>query len=352
MEILGRLLFLYLLFSVNRNITPQQYFHEQINGGTHTTKDLIRYLRQYNPETVTDMLTAVQSMLRTLIAPQKRGLVIAVDEAQLAITNILPRRSISPKTFVEKHKISSNMGGLIANHLLGFFTPLLSTLGTIPATIVVLGTSLSLQDVERVMPAIGKEDEGFMNIVNFPRFDIHDMRQLLSTLLVISDSDLPPDKDLRMLTGRTRFTMSIVGRLLDEGHSKGGNKKQRLRRSFDSALGKSRNQVRKKANELLHYGANKHTVELLSRMVLSFILQAGRTSFDNDSDVDLVQSTLCGLTPESDGLHYIMDEPLVINAVEAELRESNIDPEFIEYSEQFQRILENLGVQPIQPTAK
>ncbi|KAF9405099.1 hypothetical protein BGZ76_006689, partial [Entomortierella beljakovae] len=194
---------------VNRDITPQQYFHEQINGGTRTIRGLIKCLHQYTPETITDMLTAVQLKLQTLMAPQKRGLLIAVDEAQLAITNILPKRFISPKAMAEKRQFLTQKGRLIENYLHGFFTPLLSVLGEIPATLVVLGTSLSLQDVDHVISAISKREDCFKSIVRFPRFDVDEMRQLLRSLLAISEGDLPRNEDLYMLTGRTRFTMAI-----------------------------------------------------------------------------------------------------------------------------------------------
>ncbi|KAF9397965.1 hypothetical protein BGZ76_008251, partial [Entomortierella beljakovae] len=51
------------------------------------------------------------------MAPQKWGLVIAVDEAQLAITNILPKRFISPKSIAENRQFLTQKGGLIENNL-------------------------------------------------------------------------------------------------------------------------------------------------------------------------------------------------------------------------------------------
>ncbi|KAF9406501.1 hypothetical protein BGZ76_006319, partial [Entomortierella beljakovae] len=337
-EFLGRLLFLYLLFSINRDITPQQYFHEQINGGTRMIESLIDDLLQYTPRTITNMLTAIQLKLRTLMAPQKRGLVIAVDEAQHAISSILPKRFISPMALAKKRQFLAQKGGLIEHYLRGFFAPLLSVLGEIPATVVVLGTSLSLQVVDQVTSAISKGEDYFKSIVKFPRFDVDEMRQLLSSLLAISKRDLPQNEDLYMLTGRTCFTMAIIRQLIDESLLERMNKRQRLTRAFDSAQATSRRQISEKVEELLNGGKDKYIVKLLSRMVLSYKLQAGRTSFTNESDVDLVQSTLCGLSPVSDGLHYMMDEPLVVKAVEGVLKRLNIDPDFTEYSVQFERI--------------
>jgi len=49
--------------------------------------------------------------------------------------------------------------------------------------------------------------------------------------------------------------------------------------------------------------------------------------FKSESHVDLADKALQSTNP-SDGVHWLMDEPLVVMMVEEELRGSNADPEF------------------------
>lgn len=66
----------------------------------------------------------------------------------------------------------------------------------------------------------------------------------------------------------------------------------------------------------------------LCRMVLAGKLCKNSISFPMDVDADFVDKGLCGLTMDSDGYHWKMDEQLVLDRAEAELNNADIDPEF------------------------
>src|SRR5690349_18601996 len=61
-----------------------------------------------------------------------------------------------------------NCTGINPNVLCGFLTPLCSTLSSMPATLVVLGTQLTLASAEHVYTAVGKDDLRFTRITHFP----------------------------------------------------------------------------------------------------------------------------------------------------------------------------------------
>lgn len=53
---------------------------------------------------------------------------------------------------------------------------------------------------------------------------------------------------------------------------------------------------------------------------------------------------LCSLRVHSNGVHWLMDEPLVVEVVEEELDRSNVDPALSEHLRQLDGIIENLGI--------
>jgi hypothetical protein len=83
---------------------------------------------------------------------------------------------------------------------------------------------------------------------------------------------------------------------------------------------------------------------LLGRMVLAYKLQGGRIWFASESQADFMNKALCSLQMHNDGVHWLMDEPLVVEVVEEELKRSNVDPGFLEHLRQLNGIIEHLGV--------
>ncbi|KAI8595212.1 hypothetical protein EDD21DRAFT_448798 [Dissophora ornata] len=79
-------------------------------------------------------------------------------------------------------------------------------------------------------------------------------------------------------------------------------------------------------------------------MVLAYRLQDGKISFSSDKQSDFVDKALCKLRLHPDGIHLVIDEPMVVEVVEEELKASNKDPAFVEHIDQFCRIITNFGI--------
>ncbi|KAG0162860.1 hypothetical protein DFQ29_003626, partial [Apophysomyces sp. BC1021] len=79
-------------------------------------------------------------------------------------------------------------------------------------------------------------------------------------------------------------------------------------------------------------------------MVIASKLWNGKISFENDTTVDFIQSSLCNLQGESDGVHFTIDEPLVVKVVETTLKKLGVDITYVQYLDQFNRLIEHLGV--------
>ncbi|KAF9350089.1 hypothetical protein BGX26_011681 [Mortierella sp. AD094] len=83
--------------NLNPGLTPEQFFREQINGGAKTITKLIRRLSGFDSGTIQTMLSEVDDQLRSFLQPRgqpKRGLVIALNEAHIADTDILTKKLV------------------------------------------------------------------------------------------------------------------------------------------------------------------------------------------------------------------------------------------------------------------
>ncbi|KAG0277855.1 hypothetical protein BGZ96_002685 [Linnemannia gamsii] len=101
LEFLARLLFLQLLLQSKPDLKPQQFFREQTTSGASTIGELVYKLREYDNHTIHAFLDKVQTKLRSLLASRRLGLVIALDEAQVAVTGILSDKLISPSALLK-----------------------------------------------------------------------------------------------------------------------------------------------------------------------------------------------------------------------------------------------------------
>ncbi|KAG0041715.1 hypothetical protein BGZ90_009680 [Linnemannia elongata] len=121
------------------------------------------------------MLGEVQTKLHLLLVPRRLGLVIALDEAQVAVTGILSGKLISPSALMKNRDalLDSRTNQIQSKFRRGFLTPLSATLSNMQATLVILGTALSLQDADHVYSAVGKLTN-FTRITDFPQFDEDD----------------------------------------------------------------------------------------------------------------------------------------------------------------------------------
>ncbi|KAG9067627.1 hypothetical protein KI688_012412 [Linnemannia hyalina] len=226
----------------------------------------------------------------------------------------------------------------------GFLTPLSATLSNMRATLVIIGTALSLQDADHVYSAIAKPTN-FSRITEFPRFDEKDVIKIHSKLVDMSDCEIPPAKRHK-LTGRARFSIDVVERLATRCSSQ-DSKQAILDDAVDKSIEHTINGLRIGVRTILESDKTNEAARLLSRMVLAYHLQDAKISFSSQLQSDFVAKALCRLQQHPDGVHLIMDEPLVVEAVEEAVEEglksSGKDPTFIEYMDQLNRLIENLG---------
>ncbi|KAG9070410.1 hypothetical protein KI688_009747 [Linnemannia hyalina] len=307
LEFLARLLFLQHLLDDNPDLEPLQFFREQTTKGAFTIGDLVYKLKEYDHNTIQAMLSKVQAKLQSILVSKRLGLVIALDEAQMPSSTA-------------KNQIQSKFRR-------GFLTPLSATLSNMRATLVILGTALSLQDADHVYSAIAKPTN-FSRITEFPRFNEKDVIKTHSKLVDMSDCEIPPAKR-RKLTGRVRFSIDVVERLATRCSTQ-DSKQAILDDAVDKSIEHTMNGLRIGVRTILESDKTNEAARLLSRMVLAYHLQDAKISFSSQLQSDFVDKALCRLQQHPDGVHLIMDEPLVVEAVEEELKSSGKDPTFID----------------------
>ncbi|KAF9304314.1 hypothetical protein BGZ74_001844 [Mortierella antarctica] len=176
----------------------------------------------------------VQNKLAGYLTKRGLGLVIALDQAQVAGSRILAGRFIALSSLRGNQNILGGKSQVQHRHRRGFLTPLCATLGVMRATLVVLGTSLSLQDADYTYSAVGKRTN-FHRIMQFPLFDDQDVEDVLLELIDISDC-----------------TLLHVKR----------------RKAFDSAADLAKTELRRKVRELLENDRTGDVIHLLGRMLM------------------------------------------------------------------------------------
>ncbi|KAF9936415.1 hypothetical protein BGZ65_002413 [Modicella reniformis] len=168
-EFLARLLFLQFSSSTTR-----------ISKGASTIGKLVHKLQEYDNRTISAILGQVQTDIRGLL-PRRLGVVIALDAAQVASNRISSDKLISPSGLIMKKNILfDNKGQIQPEFRRGF-------LNNMQATLVILGTALSLQDAEHFYSAIAKQTH-FSRITDLPKFL---RKTVLSDLLDMKDCAIP-----------------------------------------------------------------------------------------------------------------------------------------------------------------
>ncbi|KAG0074188.1 hypothetical protein BGZ90_010963, partial [Linnemannia elongata] len=301
-------------------LEPQQFFREQTTAaGTSTIRELVKVLKEYDSLAIQYMLDDVQTKLHAHIDPRCRGLVIALDEAQAAATNILAGKFISPSALAaywntrNPPSVLFDKNEIHRHHRRGFLTPLSATLSRMQATLVILGTAISLQDVDRI----------------------------LSDLVDMSGCEIPPAKR-RKLSGRPQFSLGIVN-LLFATDSIQDSKQNILESAVAKQIEGVKHDLRDRVRNILASDQTGEASRLLCRMVLAYQFQDAKMSFSSSQQADFVDRALCRLRALIDGVHLFMEEPLVVEAVEEELKASSKDPSYVEYLDQLHRIVANLG---------
>jgi len=223
-------------------------------------------LRQYDTTTISNLL---QEDLTKHLYSQSQGLVIALDEAHIAEKRILAGKLISLSALLRNEKILNQKNELEERYQRGFLTPLCATLSSnMHATLVVLGTSLSLLDADHVYTAISKRIN-FERITNFPSINEQDVDNLLKKAIDLSDCEIPPAKRQR-LTGRPRFSANVIGHLMEKNDSDTDTKQDVLNCAIDSAIDQAKNDLKSMMCNLLTNDKTGKIAHLLSRMVLAY----------------------------------------------------------------------------------
>ncbi|KAF9543651.1 hypothetical protein EC957_000583 [Mortierella hygrophila] len=343
LEILARLVFLQLLLNNNPKLEPIQYFREQTTGGASTIGELADRLREYDNNTIQAMLHEVETKVDSLLGVKGNCLVIALDEAHIAEKEILADKLVSPFAMAKSRGGLFDDNNQIRSELRrGFLTPLTAALNNIKATLVILGTKLSLQDTDHVYTDVGKKTS-LINVMDFPRFDQDDVDKILSDLVDMSDCEISPAKRHK-LTGRAQFSVGVIDRLVASGSIQ-ASKQDILDNAIDDTIEYVMGVLRKGARTILESDKTGEDARLLRRMVLAYHLQDDKISFPSRHQSDYVEMGLCRLLPHHNGdIHLVMDEPMVVEAVEEELKASHRDSAFSEYLGLLYQSVNNFGV--------
>ncbi|KAF9320026.1 hypothetical protein BG003_007388 [Podila horticola] len=346
LEFLARLLFLQLLLNHIPSLKPEQFFLEQTaTNGASTIGTLVYKLREYDTLTIEAMLRVTQTKLHSHLVSRRLGLVIAVDEAQVTENDILAGKLISPPALIDyrnnKDAIFDGKNQVQLKYRRGFLTPLSAALSGMRVTLVILGTALSLQNADHVYSALDKTIN-FTRIIDFPQFDSSDVNKMISDLVDLSDCDIPPAKR-RKLSGRARFSLGIIKRLIVTDQTL-FSKQATLDSAVDRTIEHVKHDLRGGVCTLLESDKTGEAARLLSRMVLAYHLHDAKISFSSQQQSDFVNKALCSLRQHPDGVHLIMDEPIVVEAVEEELKTSGKDSALMEYLDQLYQIVTNFGV--------
>lgn len=165
---------------------------------------------------------------------------------------------------------------------------------------------------------------------------------MISDLVDLSDCEIPPAKR-RKLSGRARFSLGIIRRLIATDLTQ-IPKQATLDTAVNETIEHVKRGIRDSVRTILASDMTNTAAGLLCRMVLAYRLRGRKVSFSSQGQSDFVNKALCRLRQHPDGVHVIMDESIVIEAVEEELKASGKDPAFSEYMEQIYQIVANFGV--------
>lgn len=189
----GPTVFLQRLQNNNVDLEPQEFFLAQTTAGSaRAFPKLVKMLRCCTSGMIDYMLQKVQTKLHALLSPKRRGQVIAVDDSQVTVNNILARKLISEPALVKNREaLLDDKGQIKLKFRRSFFSPLSVTLSEMEVTLVILGTAVSLQEADEVYSSIA-EQTNFIRVTEFPQFDADDdaddVNRMLSDLVDLSDA--------------------------------------------------------------------------------------------------------------------------------------------------------------------
>ncbi|KAJ1561463.1 hypothetical protein HK096_004624 [Nowakowskiella sp. JEL0078] len=175
----------------------------------------------------------------------------------------------------------------------GILTPISATLSKVGATLVILGTALSLLEADHAYSAISKP-ELLVRIVQFPTCDISQVEEVLRSLLNLDNCHL--DKAmLTHLTGRPRFCVRTIQYFISTGDQSQESKQSVFNKALQYAISSASIGLEERVSLLLGNDPHGSNALLLSRLVLAWELNGGKMTFVRDSESDFVNKALCAL---------------------------------------------------------
>lgn len=161
--------------------------------------------------------------------------------------------------------------------------------------------------------------------------------KMILNLVDLSGCEFPLVK-CRKLSGRARFSLGIINRLIT--YPALISKQATLDNAVDQTIENLMCCLRDGVRSILESGKTGEASHLLCRMVLANHLHGGNISFLSSKHFGFVNKALCRLRHDTDGVHLIMDEPIVVEAVAGVLKDSA----FSEYLDQLYQIVINFGI--------
>ncbi|KAF9908675.1 hypothetical protein EC991_009603 [Linnemannia zychae] len=354
LEFLARVLFLQLLLDINPDLEPLQFFREQTTTGQSTISTLVHILREYDLYAIEAMLIEVERNLRSFLDPRRRNWVIALDRAHIARDNILHKKFISQSSlaafnphYIRRSVLFDDNNEIRDNHRIGFLTPLSAAVGRMQATFVILGTAPSLLEMDGEHLRPGKESN-VIRIVDFPQLNEDDVSTMLSSLIDLSGCHIPFAKRHK-LSGRAVFSIEVLQNLVDYNNpcTSKDSKQAILDDAVDRTINHFMMEFKRRVRSILEDAKTDEPARLFCRMVLAQQLHAGKVTFPRHPNHDFVKDGFCRLQYYYSDYHLIMDEPMVLEAVQEGLGDIYENPKF----QAFDRLLATVNVNSARETA-
>ncbi|KAG0378350.1 hypothetical protein BGX24_004082 [Mortierella sp. AD032] len=163
----------------------------------------------------------------------------------------------------------------------------------------------------------------------------------------MSDCEIPPAK-LRMLSGRVEFSIGVIRRLAAPTPITPEDCKQdNLDDVVDKTIEHLMSGLRSRVLTILEYSTTGEPARLLCRMVLAYHLHEGKVSSSSRQPFGLVYKGLYRLQPYIADMHLVMDETIVIEAVQRQLEASHEDFEFWREMREIKRLARGTALEQL-----
>ncbi|PKY47329.1 hypothetical protein RhiirA4_462483 [Rhizophagus irregularis] len=280
LEFVARVFYLILLKKLVMDLSPQQYLLAQINGGQMCIADIKYSLASYEFEI--DDLESIFRISSRYLEEQLGGQpIFSIDKANIAITKYF---------FGDFRNLNGKPCGLL--------TPMVVFLFDQRASIVISGTSFSLEQKESVLSDVSK---GVINeyLDEFGSFTIENIESYLRSLLELSECDLKSIEEFKCLIGHPCFASRLVVEIIRVENKYGENK--------------SKQDVFKEAIKATIKAVDERLKSTLEKFIEVANDDISRYELD-DRSRKLIDSGIAHLA-ENNNKSLVIDEPLAVDVV-------------------------------------